>query len=188
MLVPGYSAASYPLGLCRHAIYVGNVAQGLFHILATWPPWLRSCASAMQLKLSFAMQLSRSVTMKSGDRTSTKLIRRVRATLRRIRFLSPARQPAMADRSSGITDTDSSWLGPPPGYDEVGGGYTCLNHLGIECWSETDLRMSESEIATPSATVDGPLDLPAVTCWEPPNKSQTRDALASGVSRSRYAA
>ena len=94
----------------------------------------------------------------------------------------------MADCSSGITDTDSLWLGPPPGYDEVGGGYTCLNHPNIDCWSETDLRMSESEIAMPSATVDGPLDLPAVTCWEPPNESQTRDALTSGVSRSRYAA
>lgn len=126
--------------------------------------------------------------MKPGDRTSTKLIRRVRATLRRIRFLGPASQPAIADRSSGITDTDSSWLGPPPEYDEVGGGYTCLNHPEIDCSSETDLRMSENEIAMPSATLDGPLDLPAVTCWEPPNESQTRDTLTSGVSRSRYAA
>jgi hypothetical protein len=126
--------------------------------------------------------------MKSGDRTSTKLIRRMRATLRRIRFLSPAHQPAVADRSSGITDTDSSWLGPPPEYDEVGGGCTCLRHPDIDRWSEADLRMLESEIAMPSATVDGPLDLPVVTCWEPPNMSQTRDTSGSGASRSRYAA
>ena len=118
----------------------------------------------MQPKLSFAIQLSRSVMMKSGDRTSTKLIRRLRATLRRIRFLGPASQPAIADRSSGITDTDSSWLGSPPGYDEVGGGRTYLSHPETDRWSETDLRTSESEIAMPSATVDGPLDLPAVTC------------------------
>ena len=152
-------------------IYVGIVAQVqyilfLYKLLAkfTWPPELRPYLSTMPLKLSFAVQLSRSVTMKSGDRTSTKLIRRVRATLRRIRFLRPARQPAVADRSSGITDTDSSWLGPPPGYDEVGGGRTCLSHPDIDCWSEADFRMSESEIAMPSATVDGPLDLPDVTC------------------------
>jgi hypothetical protein len=119
---------------------------------------------SMPLKLSFAVQFSRSVPITSGNRTSAKLIRRVGATLRRIRFLSLTRQPVVADQSSEVTDTDSSWLGPPPGYDEVGGGCTYLSHPDIDCWSETDLRTSESEIAMPSATVDGPLDLPAITC------------------------
>jgi hypothetical protein len=86
------------------------------------------------------------------------------ATLRRIRFLSLARQPVVADQSSEVTDTDSSWLGPPPGYDEVGGGCTYLSHHETDCWSETDLRTSESEIAMLSATADGPFDLPAITC------------------------
>ena len=118
----------------------------------------------MPLKLSFAVQFSRSALTKSGNRTLAKLIRRVGATLRRIRFLSLARQPVVADHSSEVTDTDSSWFGPPPGYDEVGGGCTRLSHTETDFWSQTDLRMSESEIAMPSATVDGPLDLPAVTC------------------------
>jgi hypothetical protein len=86
------------------------------------------------------------------------------ATLRRIRFLSLTRQPVVADQSSEVTDTDLSWLGPPPGYDEVGGGCTYLSYPDIDCWSETDLRTSESEIVMPSATIDGPLDLPAITC------------------------
>lgn len=118
----------------------------------------------MPLKLSLAVQSSSNAPINSGDRTSAKLIKRVRATLRQIRFLSPTLQPAVADESSEITDTDSSWLGSPPGYDEVGGGRTYLSHPETDRWSETDLRTSESEIAMPSATVDGPLDLPAVTC------------------------
>jgi hypothetical protein len=145
-------------------IYVGIVAQVLFHISASWPPWLRPCLNTMPLKLSFAVQFSRSVPIKSGNRTSAKLIRRVGAILQRIRFLSLARQPVVADQSSEVTDTDSSWLGPPPGYDEVGGGCTYLSHPETDCWSETGFRTSESEIAMPSATVDGPLDLPAITC------------------------
>ena len=69
----------------------------------------------------------------------------------------------MADHSSEVTDTDSSWLGPPPGYDEVSGGCTYLSHPETDCWSEADIRTSESGIAMLSATVDGLFDFPAIT-------------------------
>jgi hypothetical protein len=118
----------------------------------------------MPLKLSFAIQFSRSVPIQSGNRTSAKLIRRVKATLRRIRFRGSVYQPAVADQSSEITDTDSSWLGPPPDYDEQGIHRTCLGHAETDCSSDADLRAFESEAAIHSATVDGPVDMPAVTC------------------------
>jgi hypothetical protein len=118
----------------------------------------------MSLKLSLIVQFSRSVPVQSDDRALGKILRRIQDTLHRLRFNKPVRRPAMADQSSEITDTDSSWLGPPPGYDEVGGDCTCLSHSETDCSSEIDLRTSENETVIPGATIDGPGDMPAATC------------------------
>ena len=54
---------------------------------------------------------------------------------------------------------------------------TCPGHAENDCSSNTDLRAFESEAVIHSATVDGPVDMPAVPCSGLPDESQTLAAF-----------
>lgn len=116
----------------------------------------------MPLNMSFVVQLSRSAPRQPTVERIRSNFRGLRDFLRRRRVIQTISRPTIDDSQSELADDDSSWLGPPPGYEEEEGAFTCPDAPYDRGSEESETTLFEGVTASTSATVTGPVDSPAI--------------------------
>lgn len=129
----------------------------------------------MPLNVSFVMHFSRATPRRPKVEVLKSIIVRLRDSLRRRCNKESVPTSAVDDTQSELADDDSSWLGPPPCYEEEGGACTCPSTSDPRGSDESGPTVFEEETALTSATVTGPVDSPAIV---PQGMFQAYDSLS----------
>lgn len=115
----------------------------------------------MPLNMSFVIQFSRSVPRQPRFQRTRDNFKSLCNFLCRRRTMQSISRPTLDVSQSGFADDDSSWLGPPPGYEEDEGAYTCLDAPHDRGSVESETTVFEGVTVLTSATLTGPVDSPA---------------------------
>lgn len=117
----------------------------------------------MPLNMSFIIQFSRSTPRKSRFQRTRNNLKSLCDFLCRRRTIQNISRPIIEDPQSGFADDDSSWLGPPPGYEEEEDTRSHQDSPHERGSEDSGNTVFEGVAALTSATITGPMDLPAST-------------------------